>query len=204
MERFAVGDHVLLSTAGIQPALVTNLGANKLAPRFIGPFKILKVLGDAYTLQLLTVLRLHPTFYVGRLRRYHPAVIPSAAETPTVLPPATLDAPAPRAEAPAPHPARDGNPPSHSPAASTAPLRAVDPAQPPPPYTDPTTRFQRDGPAPLVDGTGRTRHIVEATLGHDDHRAALQHAHTGRVVRDGPIPTHRQYLVHWLGPMPDS
>ncbi|OWY91045.1 hypothetical protein PHMEG_00040540 [Phytophthora megakarya] len=62
MEKFAVGDRVLLSTAGIQPTLVTNLGANKLAPRFIGPFKVLKVLGDAYTLQLPTALRLHPTF----------------------------------------------------------------------------------------------------------------------------------------------
>ncbi|OWZ13054.1 hypothetical protein PHMEG_00013691, partial [Phytophthora megakarya] len=149
MEKFAVGDRVLLSTAGIQPTLVTNLGANKLAPRFIEPFKILKVLGDAYTLQLPTALRLHPTFYVGRLRRYHPAVIPSVADTPTVLPSASLDAPAPRAEAPAPHPARDANPPSHAPAASTAPLHDDDPAQPPPPPTDPAPRFQRDGPAPL-------------------------------------------------------
>ncbi|OWZ08836.1 LOW QUALITY PROTEIN: hypothetical protein PHMEG_00018555 [Phytophthora megakarya] len=36
LEKFAVGDRVLLSTAAIQPAAVTNLGANKLAPRFIG------------------------------------------------------------------------------------------------------------------------------------------------------------------------
>ncbi|GMF24445.1 unnamed protein product [Phytophthora fragariaefolia] len=42
LEQFAVGDRVLLSTAGIQPALVTNLGASKLAPHYIGPFKILK------------------------------------------------------------------------------------------------------------------------------------------------------------------
>ncbi|OWZ17321.1 hypothetical protein PHMEG_0008745 [Phytophthora megakarya] len=195
MEKFAVGDCVLLSTAGIQPTLVTNLGANKLAPRFMGPFKILKVLGDDYTLQLPTALRLHPTFYVGHLRRYPHTVIPSPVGTPTVLSPASLDAPAPRAEAPAPHPARDANPPSHSPVASAAPLRAVDPAP----------RFQRDGPAPLVDGAGRTRHIVEATLGHDDHRAVPQHARTGpgRVARDGPILPHRQYLVRWLGPMPD-
>ncbi|KAG6578261.1 reverse transcriptase [Phytophthora cinnamomi] len=80
MERFAVGDRVLLSTSGIRPTLVTNLGANKLAPRFIGPFTVLKVLGDAYTLQLPTALRLHPTFYVGRLRRYHPATIPNDAD----------------------------------------------------------------------------------------------------------------------------
>ncbi|OWZ16121.1 hypothetical protein PHMEG_00010142 [Phytophthora megakarya] len=36
LEKVAVGDRVLLSTAGIQPAAVTNLGANKLAPRFTG------------------------------------------------------------------------------------------------------------------------------------------------------------------------
>lgn len=53
---FKSGDRVLLSTEGIQSSAVTNLGANKLAPRFIGPFTVLKGLGDAYTLKLpLTV-----------------------------------------------------------------------------------------------------------------------------------------------------
>ncbi|KAE9025245.1 hypothetical protein PR003_g12919 [Phytophthora rubi] len=79
LETFAVGDRVLLSTTGIQAAAITNLGANKFAPRFIGPFKVTKVLGDAYTLQLPSAIRLHPTFYVGRLRRYHPAILPSDA-----------------------------------------------------------------------------------------------------------------------------
>uniref|UniRef100_H3H3P6 Integrase catalytic domain-containing protein n=1 Tax=Phytophthora ramorum TaxID=164328 RepID=H3H3P6_PHYRM len=40
LETFAVGDRVLLSTTGIQAAAITNLGANKFAPRFIDPFKI--------------------------------------------------------------------------------------------------------------------------------------------------------------------
>ncbi|ETP38825.1 hypothetical protein F442_13657 [Phytophthora nicotianae P10297] len=40
LKRFNVGDRVLLSTSGITPTSVTNLGANKLTPRFIGPFKI--------------------------------------------------------------------------------------------------------------------------------------------------------------------
>ncbi|KAE9034539.1 hypothetical protein PR001_g9688 [Phytophthora rubi] len=35
IEKFAVGDRVLLSTTGIQPILVTNLGANKLAPSYL-------------------------------------------------------------------------------------------------------------------------------------------------------------------------
>ncbi|KAE9331966.1 hypothetical protein PF008_g15164 [Phytophthora fragariae] len=74
---FRRGERVLLSTEGIQGTAVTNLGANKLAPRFIEPFKILKVIGDAYTLDIPTAMRLHPTFYVGCLKPYVPATIPA-------------------------------------------------------------------------------------------------------------------------------
>ncbi|KAE8880485.1 hypothetical protein PF010_g24017 [Phytophthora fragariae] len=77
MSFFRRGERVRLSTDGIQGTAVTNLGANKLAPRFIGPFKILKVIGDAYTLDIPTAMRLHPTFYVGRLKLYVPATIPA-------------------------------------------------------------------------------------------------------------------------------
>ncbi|GMG14498.1 unnamed protein product [Phytophthora fragariaefolia] len=83
MLSFRRGDRVRLSTDGIQGSAVTNLGANKLAPRFIGPFKILKVIRDAYTLDIPTSMRLHPTFYVGRLKPYIPATIrPPEAEHP--------------------------------------------------------------------------------------------------------------------------
>ncbi|KAE9275540.1 hypothetical protein PR003_g29307 [Phytophthora rubi] len=74
---FRRGERVLLSTEGIQGTAVANLGANKLAPRFIGPFKILKIIGDVYTLDIPTAMRLHPTFYVGRLKPYVPATIPA-------------------------------------------------------------------------------------------------------------------------------
>ncbi|KAE9201080.1 hypothetical protein PF005_g15093 [Phytophthora fragariae] len=77
MSFFRRGERVLLSTDGIQGTAVTNLGANKLAPHFIGPFTILKVIGDAYTLDIPTAMRLHPTFYVGRLKPYVPATIPA-------------------------------------------------------------------------------------------------------------------------------
>ncbi|GMF26719.1 unnamed protein product [Phytophthora fragariaefolia] len=76
---FRRGDRVLVSTNGIQGRAATNLGANKLAPRFIGPFKILNVTGDAYTLDIPTSRRPHPTFYVGRLKPYIPAPIPALA-----------------------------------------------------------------------------------------------------------------------------
>ncbi|OWY93321.1 polyprotein [Phytophthora megakarya] len=70
MASFHTGDRVLLSTEGIRTSAVTNLGAIKLAPPFIGLF-----IGDAYTLDIPSSLRLHPTFYAGRLKRYYPAEI---------------------------------------------------------------------------------------------------------------------------------
>ncbi|GMF43233.1 unnamed protein product [Phytophthora fragariaefolia] len=106
MLSFRRGDRVLLSTDGIQGSAVTNLGANKLAPRFIGPFKVLNVIGDAYTLDIPTSMRLHPPFYVGRLKPYVPATIPApAAERPRPArnpsrPAADADAESARALAP--------------------------------------------------------------------------------------------------------
>ncbi|GMF54553.1 unnamed protein product [Phytophthora fragariaefolia] len=159
LERFAVGDRVLLSTAGIQPALVTYLGASKLMPRYIGPFKILKVMGDAYMLQLPTALRLHPTFYVGRLGRYHPAAILSDADAPTVQRP---DPGPSAASGPQRSTARDEPPSVPAPGAPSAPARAATAASPRPPPGSHAARFRRDGPAPLVDSAGHEHHIVEA------------------------------------------
>ncbi|CAI5704106.1 unnamed protein product [Peronospora effusa] len=82
MSKFEKGDRVLLSTEGLRDSVVTNLGASKLAPRFIGPFKVLKAIGDAYTLDVPSSLRLHPTFYVGRLKEYRPATLHGLAPTP--------------------------------------------------------------------------------------------------------------------------
>ncbi|KAG3118376.1 hypothetical protein PI125_g2944 [Phytophthora idaei] len=77
---FTTGERALLSTTGIRDSAATNLGASKLVPRFIGPFTVRKVIGDAYTLDIPTSLRLHPTFYVGRLKRYYPATIPESVQ----------------------------------------------------------------------------------------------------------------------------
>ena len=68
---FNVGEWVLLSTTNLPAHAVTNVGSNKLLPRYIGPFRIMQVRGSAYTLQLPPKMRTHPTFYVGRLRPYH-------------------------------------------------------------------------------------------------------------------------------------
>ena len=75
MSKFVKGDSVLLSIEGLRDSAITNLGASKLAPRFIGPFKVFKLISDAYTLDIPTSLRLHPTFYVRRLKQYRPATL---------------------------------------------------------------------------------------------------------------------------------
>uniref|UniRef100_A0AAV1TLX1 Tf2-1-like SH3-like domain-containing protein n=1 Tax=Peronospora matthiolae TaxID=2874970 RepID=A0AAV1TLX1_9STRA len=75
MSTLKKGDRVLLSTEGLRESAVTNLGASKLAPRSIGPFTVLKAIGDAYTLDIPSSLRLHPTFYVGRLKKNRPATL---------------------------------------------------------------------------------------------------------------------------------
>jgi hypothetical protein len=69
-EQFKINDHVLLSTANLPKHALSNTQSTKLQHRFIGPFKILKRHGDAYTLDIPKKMRLHPTFYVGRLKRY--------------------------------------------------------------------------------------------------------------------------------------
>ncbi|KAG3091669.1 hypothetical protein PI125_g17367 [Phytophthora idaei] len=193
LEKNAVGDRVLLSTAGIQPSIVTNLGTSKLAPRYIGPFKVTKVLGDAYTLQLPSAIRLHPSFYVGRLRRYHSAVIPSdvgATHQRSLDPPAAArDAPLPPAAVPG-----DAAQLSHAPPGPSAGQDDPEAARSQLPPCGLGPPFQRDGPAPLVDRAGNARYIVEAILQHDDIHAAPPQ---GRGIhhRDGDVPPHREYLV---------
>ena len=67
---------------------MTNVGSNKLLPNFIGPFRVLRRRGNAYTIELPRKMRTHPTFYVGRLRPYHQfgtssdGEIPCARESP--------------------------------------------------------------------------------------------------------------------------
>jgi hypothetical protein len=69
--EFKVGDKVLLSTSTLPLHAVNNVGSNKLLPKYIGPFNVLKVKGTAYTIDLPKSMRTHPTFYVGRLKPYH-------------------------------------------------------------------------------------------------------------------------------------
>ncbi|KAE9227042.1 hypothetical protein PF005_g4876 [Phytophthora fragariae] len=77
MATFESGDQVLLSTDGFRSSAVTSLGASKLAPRFIGPFRVMKVNGEAYTLDIPTSLR-------RRLKMDHAATIPSTKNPPAL------------------------------------------------------------------------------------------------------------------------
>lgn len=67
---FTEGQYVLVSTKNIANDAVSSLGSSKLLPRYIGPFKVLKRAGTAYTLDLPTWIKIHPTFYVGLLKEY--------------------------------------------------------------------------------------------------------------------------------------
>jgi len=68
---FQVGDQVLLSTVNLNLNLKTH---RKLLPRWVGPFKIIKVVSDvAYTLELpepYLQAKIHPTFHVSLLKPY--------------------------------------------------------------------------------------------------------------------------------------
>ncbi|KAG3059765.1 hypothetical protein PI124_g23254 [Phytophthora idaei] len=68
--EFEKGSLVRLATQNLPRHAVSDFGASKLAPRFIGPFTVLERHGNAYTLDILSSMRLHPTFYVGRLKPY--------------------------------------------------------------------------------------------------------------------------------------
>ncbi|GMF25861.1 unnamed protein product [Phytophthora fragariaefolia] len=68
--EFKVGSLVLLATQNLDKHAVSDFGASNRAPRFIGPFTVLAKHGNAYTLDIPSSMRLHPTFYVGRLKPY--------------------------------------------------------------------------------------------------------------------------------------
>ncbi|GMF49875.1 unnamed protein product [Phytophthora fragariaefolia] len=127
MATFTIGEHVLLSTDSFRSSAVTNLGASKLAPRFIGPFRVMKVNGEAYTLEIPTSLRLHPTFYVGRLKKYYPATLPSAKDPPASTPERRANAPP---DAPPASPTAAAVPPPAAPRRHAVPTPESAPATP--------------------------------------------------------------------------
>ncbi|KAE8894403.1 hypothetical protein PF007_g3621 [Phytophthora fragariae] len=203
MATFETGDQVLLSTDGIRSSAVTNLGASNLAPRFIGPFRVMKVNGEAYMLDIPTSLRLHSTFYVGRLQKYHAATIPS-----------TTNPPAPERRANTAHDAQSTSP--------QAPSKPVQPESSPPrppserPMHDSQrspsrlgspkrTSYRREPPPPIVDSAGDTQRIVEHVVAHEDPSRTTPRTRnrtSDQSTRGNPAA--RRYRGHWLGFPPDD
>ncbi|KAG2764986.1 hypothetical protein PC116_g28227 [Phytophthora cactorum] len=70
VERFEVGDLVLLNAKNLPTHAVSAVFKTKLRPRFIGPFKVVTKKGLAYALNLPKKMRTHPVFYVGLLKPY--------------------------------------------------------------------------------------------------------------------------------------
>ena len=70
IERYEVGDQVLLNAKNLPTKVVSAVFKTKLRPRYIGPFTVVAKKGLAYTLNLPRKLRTHPVFYVGLLKPY--------------------------------------------------------------------------------------------------------------------------------------
>ena len=67
--QLQVGQKVLLSTKNITLKMV---GAAKLMPKFVGPFKILEQINEvAYRLELPPSMPIHNVFHVSLLKPYH-------------------------------------------------------------------------------------------------------------------------------------
>jgi hypothetical protein len=64
---FALHDQVLLCTTNLKP----KFGTRKLYPRWLGPFKVTKVVNDvAYQLDLPSSMKIHNVFHVSLLKPY--------------------------------------------------------------------------------------------------------------------------------------
>ncbi len=66
---FQLGDLVFLSTKYIQ---LKNYSCSKLKPRYIGPFKVIKVVSSVtFKLELPISMLIHPVFHVSLLKPHH-------------------------------------------------------------------------------------------------------------------------------------
>jgi hypothetical protein len=68
---FEIGDSVMLDTKYIKPPSHRTQGSHKLRSRYIGPFKILKKVGqNAFELELPDTLQVHPVINAEYLKPY--------------------------------------------------------------------------------------------------------------------------------------
>lgn len=194
--NYEVGDMVLLSTKNLSSEAVSNLGANKLLPRYIGPFTVVERHGPAYTLDIPKRMQLHPTFYVGRLKPYprhhHDAGASSSSAHSSRRTlgngDGTNQSPDPMNGlsstdrptcAPTPHEVERSRAAGHQ--VGSAPCAEASGRARSPVDTRSSRHPFPPPPPPLVGRDGQERWIVERLVGHRQ---------TNRS---------RQYLVRWLG-----
>lgn len=194
---FNVGDYVLLSTKNLPEHAVTCSGSSKLLPKYIGPFQVVKRLGNTYTLNLPSSMRTHPTFYVGRLRPYHQHVADAYGEQKCVghstRPTSTCSQQqVPSTDHQVSEPAHvfpstlDGDPESHD----SQEHLLEDHIQQDKQVIDPAQQIYPPPPPPLIDSHGDQRWIVDALIDH------CTRSERGRRVR--------YYRVRWLGYPPSA
>src|SRR5260370_14342105 len=89
--KYNVGDLVFISTEHMNPKGSTS---NKLMYKYIGPYRIIRRISDVtYEIQLPKSSKLHPVFYVNRLRKFYPRLDKFADDdgNDIELPPTVID-----------------------------------------------------------------------------------------------------------------
>ena len=70
-QSFEINDEVLLDARNLRVKHTGFVETKKLAPRFIGPFKVIKKCGiDTYELAMSPALKLYPVFHTSLLKPY--------------------------------------------------------------------------------------------------------------------------------------
>ncbi|KAG2762284.1 hypothetical protein Pcac1_g25942 [Phytophthora cactorum] len=190
--EFEKGSLVLLATQNLPRYAVSDFGASKLAPRFSGPFTMLERHGNTYTLDIPFSMRLHPTFYVGRLKPYtqhEPPSLDGSQKTTKRRKPAPRGqqhgrgASRPAIQVPLGCLTRSGRPARPAPSGSAAPAVAgrtpqsgtvperlhdrIERGSHGQPGVDRTRGIFPPSPPPLRDACGSTRWIVERIMGYE-------------------------------------
>src|SRR4051794_17636379 len=69
--QFDIGNKVLLSTKNLKLTALALSPSCKFLPRFVRPFTVTsKISSVAYKLDLLAIMRIHPTFHISLLKPY--------------------------------------------------------------------------------------------------------------------------------------
>ncbi|KAG3154554.1 hypothetical protein PI126_g9575 [Phytophthora idaei] len=194
--EFEKGSLVLLATQNLPRHAVSDFGASKLAPRFTGPFTVLERHGNAYTLDIPSSMRLHPTFYVGRLKPYtqhEPPNLDGSQRTTKRRKPASREQQHSRgASRPAPSGSAAPAAAGRTPHSETVPERLHDRTERwshGQPGVDHTRGIFPPPPPPLRDARGSTRWIVEQIVGYEPPKTNRDQARLR--IRWRGFPVHR-------------